>query len=245
MKLTATPRTRRDDGQAALKKERSVKFKTIAIAVFLVCFASAQQIIPVNQQQGITTPPLGNCAYLAQVGNMWNQIGNSSNVSYICEQTGTAANGAQPTFGWVPIQLQPVGSGTTGTISVANGKAATISNSLTIAGTDGTISTLPAVSSGITAAYFCGTTTGNAACSNTATGGTARVIGGIATLASNTAVISGISPAFTSTSSYACVANDLTTRANPVQVENTSTSSITITNTTGASDVINWICVGF
>jgi hypothetical protein len=41
------------------------------------------------------------------------------------------------------------------------------------------------------------------------------------------------------------VANDLTTRANPVQVANTSSSSITITNTTGASDVINYLCTGY
>ena len=91
---------------------------------------------------------------------------------------------------------------------------------------------------------FCGASTGNATCTN-ASAITARTIGGIATLASNSAVISGISPAFTSVSTYTCVANDLTTRANPVQVANTSTSSITITNTTGAADVINYLCVGY
>jgi hypothetical protein len=93
--------------------------------------------------------------------------------------------------------------------------------------------------------YFCGATTGTTTCPNTASGGTARVIGGIATLASNTAVISAIAPAFTSTSTFSCVGNDVTTRANPVQVVQTSTSSITITNTTGASDVINWVCIGY
>jgi hypothetical protein len=101
------------------------------------------------------------------------------------------------------------------------------------------------IPTGIPVTYSCGATTGTATCANTSGGSTARTIFGIATLASNSAVISGISPAFTSTSTFACVANDLTTRANPVQVANTSTTSITITNTTGASDVINWSCVGY
>ncbi len=91
---------------------------------------------------------------------------------------------------------------------------------------------------------FCGATSGTTTCTP-ATGQNARSIGGIATLASNSAVISGISPAFTSTATFTCVANDITTRANVVQVVNTSSSSITITNTTGASDVISWICVGY
>lgn len=104
--------------------------------------------------------------------------------------------------------------------------------------------TLPINTGALTNAYFCGATSGTTTCPNTATGGTARVIGGIATLASNTAVISAISPAFTSTSTFSCVGNDITTRANPVQVVQTSSSSITITNTTGASDVINWFCYG-
>ncbi len=91
---------------------------------------------------------------------------------------------------------------------------------------------------------FCGATSGTTTCTP-ASGISARSIGGIATLASNSAVISAISPAFTSTSTFTCVANDITTRANPVQVANTSSSSITITNTTGASDVISWICVGY
>jgi hypothetical protein len=104
---------------------------------------------------------------------------------------------------------------------------------------------LPKITGSLPVAYFCGATTGAASCANTDTAGTGRVFSGIATLASNSAVISAISPAFTSTATFACVANDLTTRANPVQVANTSASSITITNTTGASDVINYVCVGY
>ena len=100
--------------------------KVIALAVLLACCAFAQQTIPVIQQQGPGTPPAGNCAFSAQIGNMWNQIGGSTNGSFICAQTG---NGTLPQFGWVPFQLQPAGSGTTGTLTVAAGKAAVISNS--------------------------------------------------------------------------------------------------------------------
>ncbi len=92
---------------------------------------------------------------------------------------------------------------------------------------------------------FCGTTVGNAACSNYTNTGQVRTISGIAQLVSNAAVISGISPAFTGTATYACTAVDQTTRANVVNVANTSASSITITGTGGASDVITYLCNGY
>ncbi len=107
-----------------------------------------------------------------------------------------------------------------------------------------TVSTLATVPLQTSTAFYCGATTGTTTCPNTSVG-TPRWLGGVATLASNSAVISGISPAFTATTTFSCVGNDITTRANPVQVISTSTTSITITNTTGASDVINWVCVGY
>jgi hypothetical protein len=67
---------------------------------------------------------------------------------------------------------------------------------------------------------------------------------GKSTLASNAQVVT-FSTSFTSTSTYQCVANDVTTRANPVQMVQTSASTATITNTTGATDAIQWICVGY
>lgn len=135
----------------------------------------------------------------------------------------------------------PAGSCTAGTLSFAYSPVVNVSNGnrFTCVG-----SKVVRVAAGAQQVSFCGATTGDAACANTAAQ-TTRIIGGIATLASNAAVISGISPAFTSTTSFACVANDTTTRANVVQAVNTSTSSITITNTTGASDVISWVCVGY
>lgn len=92
---------------------------------------------------------------------------------------------------------------------------------------------------------FCGATAGNAACQNYSDAGTVRTIAGIATLSSNAAVISSISPAFTGTSTFSCTAANETTRADVVSIARTSTSSITITNTGGASDVIAYQCTGY
>lgn len=92
---------------------------------------------------------------------------------------------------------------------------------------------------------FCGATSGGTAnCANTNPGSNAHIIGGTATLASNAQVVT-FSPGFTSTSTYTCVANDVTTRANVVQCVPTSATTLTITNTTGATDAINWIAVGY
>jgi hypothetical protein len=104
--------------------------------------------------------------------------------------------------------------------------------------------TLPAAGGGIPLGTTCGTIAANGACANTALGGTAHFIAGIATLAGNSSTITGISPAFTSANSYFCVANDITTRANPVQAIPASGSTVTFTNTTGATDNIQFICVG-
>lgn len=159
-------------------------------------------------------------------------VGTNQNVSISPSGTGTVnlTGGTDPTK-TVRVDASGATTGTAATLTAAQ------AGNISVA--------LPINTGALTTAYFCGSTSGNAACANTATGGTARVIGGIATLASNAAVISSLVPTFTSTATYTCVANDLTTRANPVQVANTSSSSITITNTTGASDVINWLCVGY
>lgn len=94
------------------------------------------------------------------------------------------------------------------------------------------------------ASYSCGSTTGTVACGNAQQAGQPHVLWGIATLAANTATISGIVPAFTSSTSWTCTANDVTTRANPVQAIPSSGTALVITNTTGATDVIQYICVG-
>jgi hypothetical protein len=103
--------------------------------------------------------------------------------------------------------------------------------------------TVPNATGAMPVVLYCGSTgSGNQSCSPAAAAATTKIYAGHSTLASNAAVIT-FSPAFASTT-YDCVANDITTRANVVQMLSTSNSTATITNTTGASDVINWICVG-
>lgn len=222
-------------------------FSSLALVLCGVGLVSAQsQSAPAfSVASGTAAITTRLCADVSNVGSIYTVIANTS-VTYICTQSAATVNGLSNggAYTWVAIQGQGA-TPTNGTLTVATGKAVSINNSITLAGTDATTLTLPAVTSGIAAAYFCGATTGTTTCANTATGGTARVISGLATLASNTAVISGISPAFTSTSTFSCVGNDTTTRANVVQVANTSASSITITNTTGGSDVISYVCIGY
>ena len=216
--------------------------KIIALAVFLACCASAQQILAVTQQQGGGTPPAGNCAYGPQVGNFWNQIGGSTNGAFVCEQTG---NSTLPTFAWVPIQLQPAGSGTTGTLAVANGKAAAISNSITLAGTDATTYTFPTTAITVSGAILtdCGS---SASCATPTTRSATMkaVTGTIAFSAATTASVTGISPAFTSATSYTCsVYNgshnytwNFTTQ---------TTTGFTLTAGTSNSDVWAYSCLGY
>lgn len=262
--------------------------KLVLFFVLGLAIASAQSAPSFTTAAGTLAPTTRPCNDFSNAGSLYTQYQDPANGFsglYVCTQIGAASLG-QGAYGWLAVQ--PAGSSpTTGTISVANGKAAVISNSLTFAGTDGTTLTgpstsgtlvtlaatqtltnktlttptltapvvstltntgtvtLPTNTGGVPVAYFCGATTGATTCANTSGGATARVIGGLATLASNSAVISSISPAFTSTTTFSCSSNDSTTVGNPTKVVNTSSSSITITNTTGASDLVSWVCVGY
>jgi hypothetical protein len=169
--------------------------------------------------------------------------------------SGAAGSGGTGTFGALAIK-----QGATNVLSASTAGATTLASAtsgqainITPAGaglvsiTNNSVAlTLPSnVAGGIPLVIGCGaTSTGTANCGNTATGGTAHIFSGQATLASNAQVIT-FGTAFTSTATYACVANDVTTRANVVQMVSTSASTATITNTTGATDAINWICVGY
>ncbi len=217
--------------------------KAITLAVLLACCAFAQQILPVNQQQGAGAPPAGNCAYAAQVGNMWNSIGGSTNAAYLCQQNG---NGTLPTFGWTPVSLSS--STNTGSVSVAAGKAAVISNSLTFAGTDGTTETFPSTSITVpgTVINNCGTAN---ACSATNISPTSKIVVGV------TAVLNGASPAiatvtgmpaFTSSSSYVCTANVNSASASThvLAINYVSSSSVTFTAANGATDTVSYACIG-
>jgi hypothetical protein len=93
---------------------------------------------------------------------------------------------------------------------------------------------------------FCGTTS---ACSATAEAN-AKIVFGSAPLVSgtpSTVTISGISPAFTSSSDYVCTvsAPGATAATALIGVTNVSSSSFTITGPGSVSTVISYICVGF
>lgn len=106
--------------------------------------------------------------------------------------------------------------------------------------------TLPDFTGGLPVTLDCGSTgSGNQTCTAAAATVLTKIIVGHSTLSSNAAVVTfPNSLAFTSNTSYECLANDITTRANVVQMLTTSSTTATITNTTGASDVVSWMCIG-
>lgn len=108
------------------------------------------------------------------------------------------------------------------------------------------LATLPAVNGTLSPliAQECGTTT---TCSATNISATAKVVKGTVTLNAATpgvATVTGISPAFTSTSSYSCIVTTQTTVANGKKCTKVSTSSITITGAAGDSDVVDYVLIG-
>ena len=103
---------------------------------------------------------------------------------------------------------------------------------------------LPVNPGGLPVVESCGSTgAGNQTCSVAAVTAKTQIYVGESTLAANAANIT-FPNGFTSSTSYFCVANDVTTRANPVQMIPSSGTVAAITNTTGATDVIQWVCVG-
>lgn len=175
---------------------------------------------------------------------------------------GAGANGstAGGSGGDVTLRAGAAGTGGTGTAGkVKLNDAATASKVLAFdlsGATSSTTTTLafsqpgnitltaPGYAGGIPVMFSCGATgTGNQTCTATAANTKTQIYNGQSTLSSNAATIT-FPNAFTSTTSFFCVANDVTTRANPVQMVPASASTATITNTTGGSDVIQWICIG-
>ncbi len=95
--------------------------------------------------------------------------------------------------------------------------------------------------SGFPRLFYCGT---GATCGNTASGMTAHIVTGVRTLTAGTAVVSGISPPFTSTATASCVGNDTSGSSGVLtEVVVSGVSSITI-NGTGAGTVA-WMCAGY
>ena len=91
---------------------------------------------------------------------------------------------------------------------------------------------------GISLVSSCGNTN---ACANTAlTSG--RLISGSVALSSGSATVTGIAPAFTSSSTFICTCSDRATTPAACSVQNASSSSITLKGT--GTDTINYVCVG-
>jgi hypothetical protein len=180
--------------------------------------------------------------------------------------TPTGATGTgNMVFATTPTLTTPVIGAATGTSLALSGTASlTLGTSGSLVGqvilnnaTSGTITlqpatgalstttfTLPPISGNLAPILSCGSTgSGNQTCSPTAATAKAQIYNGESTLSGSAATIT-FPNAFTSTTTYFCVANDVTTRANPVQMIPASASTATITNTTGATDVIQWVCIG-
>jgi hypothetical protein len=169
-------------------------------------------------------------------------------LAYNSQTTGAIADGGTGTTRLRVYNIQtgvydPDVFGTVGSLSTSGQIASTLptgispfSVSSTTPVTNLTVSNHPIVRS-------CGTA---AACSPTALTGAQIVQGSVALIAGtpSTATVTGISPAFKSTSSYKCTLANETTASNAVKVTYVSGSSFTITGPDTVADVINYICVG-
>jgi hypothetical protein len=87
----------------------------------------------------------------------------------------------------------------------------------------------------------CGTA---AACSPVFTTNARIIYGSCTAAAATTCTVTGIAPAFTSSTSYYCQASDATTIATTFKITYASSSSFVFTTTGSTSDVFNWICEG-
>ena len=89
----------------------------------------------------------------------------------------------------------------------------------------------------------CGTTTTCAATAEPLE----HIVRGNAPLVSGTpsiAAVTGIAPAFTSTTTYDCTASNYTTQANNIKVTKVSGSAVTFTGPNTVTDVVGYVCAG-
>ncbi|MBI3334562.1 hypothetical protein HYZ97_03685 [Candidatus Pacearchaeota archaeon] len=106
----------------------------------------------------------------------------------------------------------------------------------------GTI-TFPTNTGSLGTGYSCGNAiAANGTCANTAQAGTMHAIFGSATLAAGASTITGISPAFTSSTSWWCATSDTTTTANASRAVPSSGTALVFAGT--ATDVIEFVCMG-
>jgi hypothetical protein len=195
----------------------------------------------------------------------WQSIlgaGNNPTTTYTLSHTGSS--GAAQMLVQAPLKaaaslLAGTDNTTAGTLTLSNNAAnahtvwasgATTTNTVagfTTAPTTGhtvtctTVGVVCTLTDGGVVGVQCGTMAAGAACTNTFT--TAEhFISGIAILSGGTSTFTGISPAFTSASTFFCVGNDITTPANTTTVVPASATTVTVTGT--GTDHIQFVCMG-
>lgn len=214
----------------------------------------------------------------ASVGSVYT-VSTAAGLTNICQQTSAGV------YAWVPLQNSSTSGG--GTLVVASGKTATISNSLTFAGTDGVTETFPSTSATIARTDAANTFTGVQTLSSAPVLSTSTLTSGAGTItfptasitvpgtiftecgasnscaspstqssvmkvahgivafsAATTASVTGITPAFTATTSYTC------SIYNPSHnytwnFTTQTTTGFTLTAGTSNSDSWSWTCVGY
>lgn len=180
-----------------------------------------------------------------------NPAGQASTLTFpdpgLASATFTFLEKAQTWTGVQTLQLPIIGDSSDNTKQLKfalSGATTGTATTLAASQTGNVTETLPAYAGGMPVWFSCGSTgTGSQTCAPAAANTKTQGYVGQSTLSSNAATIT-FPNTFTSTTSYFCVANDVTTRANPVQMVPASATTATITNTTGGSDVIQWVCVG-
>lgn len=203
-----------------------------------------------------TTDPAGNCTVQAaqMVVNTTTQklfVCNSSTGVWTATTAlggGTTGTGAVVLQSAPTIKLPVVGDTTDATKTVqfsTSGATTGTKTTLTFAQTADRVVTFPdaAITVPGTITTDCGS---SATCATPTTrSSTAKiVVGTIAFSAATTATVSGISPAFTSSSSYTCYASD-PSHSYTITISNVSSSSFTITAGTSNSDTWSYQCVGY
>jgi len=157
--------------------------KLLTLFILGAAIAAAQSSPAFGVFQGLAAPTSRPCFDSANVGSIYTQIAPNG-LTFACQQNGASSLGAGA-FSWVPVAVQ-ASTGTSGTITVAAGKAAAISNSLTFAGTDSTTMTFPTTSATIArtdaANTFTGTQTVGALVATTVNGNTITTGTGTLTL---------------------------------------------------------------
>jgi hypothetical protein len=142
---------------------------------------------------------------------------------------GAVLNGTQTFTGTNTFTQQIVSSLSTGTAPLSIASTTPVANLV--------VSNHPQV-------QFCGTTS---TCSHTALTASQVVLGSAPLVSGtpSTVTVTGLSPAFTSTTSYDCNVTDETNAANNLlKVANVSGSSFTITGPATITDVISFVCAG-